>query len=159
MVATQLRAMDAEAPSAMRTLRAFVVEDSLVIRENLIATLEEMAPVHVVGMAADEAAAVQMLTDAAHPVDIAVIDMFLAQGSGMGVLAAIRDAGVTVECVVLTNYATDDMRRHCLALGAARVFDKSGDIDALVEHCRQKSSATGVAAVVADAAGVAGTPG
>jgi len=36
---------------------------------------------------------------------------------------------------VLTNYATDEIRRHALSLGASRVFDKSGEIDALVEHC------------------------
>jgi hypothetical protein len=29
------------------------------------------------------------------------------------------------------------MRRKCLALGADRVFDKSHDIDALVQYCHQ----------------------
>ncbi len=120
-------------------LRAFIVEDSPVIRENLIATLEELSPVQVVGTAEDEATAVQHLTDACQGVDLAIIDIFLARGSGMGVLKALRDAGAPVERVVLTNYATDDMRRHCLALGAAWVFDKSGDIDALVAHCQALS--------------------
>ena len=44
--------------------------------------------------------------------------------------------------MVLTNYATDEIRRHALALGASRVFDKSGEIDALVEHCIALADAT-----------------
>jgi DNA-binding NarL/FixJ family response regulator len=39
--------------------------------------------------------------------------------------------------VVLTNYATADMRRKCIELGAHRVFDKSNEIDALVLYCKQ----------------------
>jgi DNA-binding NarL/FixJ family response regulator len=127
----------------MNPLRAFIVEDSPVIRESLIAMLEEMTPMRVVGTAEDEATAVRSLTDSTKPVDIAIIDVFLRGGSGLGVLKALRDAGTDVERVVLTNYATAEMRRHCLALGAARVFDKSGDIDALVTHCIEKSSTTG----------------
>jgi hypothetical protein len=37
--------------------------------------------------------------------------------------------------VVLSNYATPDMRRKCLDLGASRVFDKSNEIDALILYC------------------------
>ena len=44
----------------MNQLKAFIVEDSPVIRENLVAALEELAPVQVVGTADDEASAVQL---------------------------------------------------------------------------------------------------
>ena len=36
---------------------------------------------------------------------------------------------------MLSNYATPDMRRKCLELGADRVFDKSNEIDALILYC------------------------
>jgi hypothetical protein len=36
---------------------------------------------------------------------------------------------------VLTNYATPGIRAECLALGASEVFDKSRDIEALVNYC------------------------
>jgi len=42
---------------------------------------------------------------------------------------------------VLTNFATDEIRRQCLALGASRVFDKSSEIDALVDYCLTLHSA------------------
>ena len=37
--------------------------------------------------------------------------------------------------VVLSNYATDEMRTRCVAAGADHVFDKSRDIDVLVAFC------------------------
>ena len=76
----------------MSNLLAFVVEDSPVIQENLIAALEEMAPVKVVGTAVDQAGALTWLTDATNRCDIAIIDIFLRQGSGMGVLRALHAA-------------------------------------------------------------------
>ena len=45
----------------MTSLTAFIVEDSPVIRENLVAALEEMAPIQVVGTAEDEASALRWL--------------------------------------------------------------------------------------------------
>ena len=125
----------------MSNLLAFVVEDSPVIQENLIAALEEMAPVKVVGTAVDQAGALHWLTDSGNRCDIAIIDIFLRRGSGMGVLRSLADAEASFERVVLTNYATADIRRQCLALGASRVFDKSGEIDALVEHCVARARA------------------
>jgi DNA-binding NarL/FixJ family response regulator len=37
--------------------------------------------------------------------------------------------------VVISNYATPDMRRKCIELGATQVFDKSTEIDALIAYC------------------------
>jgi hypothetical protein len=39
--------------------------------------------------------------------------------------------------LVLTNYATDAIRKKCLGLGADRVFDKSSEIDALIHYCKE----------------------
>ncbi len=50
----------------------------------------------------------------------------------------LRSAGLLSprrHVVVLSNYATPDMRRRCLELGADRVFDKSNEIDALIQYC------------------------
>ncbi|OYU92907.1 MAG: hypothetical protein CFE45_21705 [Burkholderiales bacterium PBB5] len=122
----------------MPALKTYLVEDSPVIRENLIATLEELGPVQVVGSADSEADALSWLLRADPPVDLVIIDLFLHGGSGLGVLRGLQPlAGRRPQLVVLSNYATPDMRRKCLALGADRVFDKSHDIDALVQYCHQ----------------------
>jgi len=129
----------------MTPLKAFIVEDSPVIRENLVAALEEMAPIEVVGTADDEASAVRWLGE--HECDLAVVDIFLKTGSGLGVLKAASGASRAMKLVVLSNYATPDMRRKCLELGADRVFDKSNEIDALILYCcRLADGSTGASA-------------
>jgi DNA-binding NarL/FixJ family response regulator len=120
-------------------LPTYIVEDSPVIRESLIATLEELAPVHVVGWAADEAGAVRWLTQPGNAAALLIVDIFLGGGSGLGVLRAVGRLTRRPRMVVLSNYASPDMRRTCLALGADQVFDKSTDIDALIDWCNQQA--------------------
>jgi DNA-binding NarL/FixJ family response regulator len=118
-----------------RSLDVYVVEDNVHVLENLIAALEELAPIHVVGTAADESVAVQWLAAGGDSCDLVIVDIFLRSGSGMGVIAAARRRRPDAALVVLSNYATDEMRARCLASGADRVFDKSRDIDQLVAYC------------------------
>jgi len=122
-------------------LKTYVVEDSPVIRENLIAALEELAPVDVVGTAEDEASAVQWLSGPGNEADLVIVDIFLKGGSGLGVLRAASALPQRRKLVVLSNYATPDMRAKCLELGADRTFDKSNDIDALILYCGRLAGA------------------
>jgi DNA-binding NarL/FixJ family response regulator len=121
----------------MQQLKTYIVEDNPVIRESLIATLEELAPVVVIGTAADELTAVQWLSQLDHQADLVIVDIFLKGGSGLGVLRASTSLAQRYKLVVLSNYATQDIRRKCLELGAHRVFDKSHEIDALLLYCSQ----------------------
>ncbi len=127
----------------MNTLKAFVVEDNAVIRESLVAALEELAPVEVVGTAEDERSAVRWLgaQGDAPACDLMIVDIFLKAGSGLGVLRAALAQHSPVTMVVLSNYATSDMQRRCLELGASRVFDKSGELEELIGYCEQLASA------------------
>ncbi|MGN6827930.1 response regulator [Paucibacter sp. M5-1] len=123
-------------PAVMSALRCFLVEDSPTIRAELIATLEEMLPLQVLGWADNEHDALEWLDQPEHQCDLILIDLFLKSGSGMGVLATAGKKGAAAKRVVLSNYATVDIRRRCLAMGADRVFDKSSEIDELVDYCR-----------------------
>ncbi len=116
-------------------LRAYIVEDSPTIRDNLIETLQELAEVQAVGLADTEREGRDWL--AAHPQewDIAVVDLFLRQGSGLRVVEAARGRHPRQKVIVLSNHATSDMRRRCAQLGADAVFDKSTEIDALLDYC------------------------
>mgnify|MGYP001600341775 CR=1 FL=1 len=127
------RASDGDAPA--RSLDVYVVEDNVIGLESLIAALEELAPVHVVGTAADEQVAVDWLRADGEHCDVVIIDIFLRSGSGLGVIEAARRRRPGAALVVLSNYATDEMHARCLASGADRVFDKSRDIDQLVAYC------------------------
>ena len=121
-------------------LRTYIVEDNATIRENLIATLEELASVEAVGVAETEDEGKQWLAQNPELWDLAIVDLFLRQGSGLGVLAACRNRRPGQKMVVLSNYATPDVRMRCAELGVDAVFDKSNEIDALVDYCMQSSA-------------------
>lgn len=125
----------------MSPLRTFIVEDNKVIYENLVSTLEELANVEVVGHARDETTAVRWLQGGG-TCDLMIIDIFLTSGSGLGVLKAAQDVERPAHRVVLTNYATADIRQRCIALGADRVFDKSSELEDLITYCTRISDGT-----------------
>ena len=124
-------------------LKTYIVEDNPTIRENLIGTLEELARIDAVGTAETENEGKAWLAENSEDWDLAIVDLFLKQGSGLGVLAACRDRPSRQKVVVLSNYATADIRQRCTQLGVDAVFDKSNEIDALVDYCIQQSAATG----------------
>ena len=121
-------------------LKTYLVEDNPTIRDNLIATLEELACVDAIGCSDNEDEGKEWLLDNPGQWDLAILDLFLKQGSGLGVLAACKDRKANQKIVVLSNYATSDIRHRCLQLGVDAVFDKSNEIDALVEYCRNLSA-------------------
>ncbi len=116
-------------------LRTYIVEDNATIRENLIGTLEELADVQAIGTADSEDDGKAWLMSNPADWDLAIIDLFLRQGSGLGVLEACRGRKRAQKMVVLSNYATPDVRMRCAQLGVDAVFDKSNEIDALVDYC------------------------
>ena len=116
-------------------LNTYIVEDNPTIRENLIATLEELASVTTVGTSDNEYDGKSWLIDHPKAWDLAIVDLFLKKGSGLGVLAACRGRQPNQKMVVLSNYATADIRQRCAQLGVDAVFDKSNEIDALVDFC------------------------
>ncbi len=116
-------------------LNTYVVEDNPTICENLIATLEELAGVNTVGTSDNENDGKSWLIENPQAWDLAIVDLFLKQGSGLGVLSACRNRRPTQKMVVLSNYATADIRQRCAQLGVDAVFDKSNEIDALVDYC------------------------
>ena len=116
-------------------LRAYIVEDSPTIRENLIETLHELAEVDAVGLADTEREGKAWLAQHSDDWDIAVVDLFLREGSVLGVVESCRGRRRGQKVIVLSNHATSDIRRRCAQLGADAVFDKSTEIDALLDYC------------------------
>lgn len=117
-------------------LNTYIVEDNPTIRENLIATLEELADVATAGISDNENDAKAWLISHPEAWNLAIVDLFLKQGSGLGVLAACKNRKPSQKVVVLSNYATADIRQRCAHLGVDIVFDKSNEIDALVDYCK-----------------------
>ena len=116
-------------------LITYLAEDNATISQNLIETLEEIAAVKVAGSGATEAEAKAWLTQSGGRWRLAILDLFLREGTGLGVLASCRSRASNQKVVVLTNYATAEVRRRSMALGANAVFDKSSELDDLLAYC------------------------
>ena len=104
------------------------------MRQRLIAALEEVPGASVVGWAegADEATA----TITRLKPRLVVMDLKLAQGSGLFVLEAIKRLDPPPVVVVLTNYPHEQYRTRCTQLGAEHFFDKAAGLDDLMDVCR-----------------------
>jgi two-component system, OmpR family, response regulator len=117
------------------TFRAYIVDDSSTVRDNLIDTLRELAAIEPVGHSDNEHDARRWLLE--NDWDVAIIDLFLRVGSGMNVLQAVRRKRPGQRVVVLSNHSSRDVRWRCRQLGADAVFDKSTELEALVDYCRK----------------------
>lgn len=122
------------------SLRIYLVEDNAIIRDNLAAALAELANTTLCGTADGEKAATAWLRTHPDDWDLAIVDIFLKDGNGIGVVAAGKARLSDQKLVVLTNYASTGVRDQCLKLGADAVFDKSHDIDNLVDFCLKQSA-------------------
>lgn len=114
----------------------FLVEDKPEIRDTVVEAMEEVAPLKFVGHAASETAARQWLRTFHDDWQLAIVDLFLAEGSGFGVLRDCQSRKPNQKVVVLTSYCHQNITERCLQLGADRVFDKSADIEELVAFCK-----------------------
>ncbi len=124
-----------------RLLSAFLVEDKVELRASLVETMEEIAPLKFVGLADSEDSAKQWLQTHDGEWDLAIVDLYLAQGTGFGVLKKCQSRRPRQKVVVLTGYCQSNLRKRCRELGADEVFDKSQDVEKLVDFCRNHARA------------------
>jgi DNA-binding NarL/FixJ family response regulator len=117
------------------SLITYLVEDNDTILANLIETLREITEVRVMGSGATQAEADRWLMLNDGHWHLAIVDLFLKEGSGLAVLNNCRNREPYQKVVLLTNYATPEIRKRALLLGADAVFDKSNELDELLAYC------------------------
>ena len=119
------------------TVRVFLVEDMKHVQdivEELLASLGDFRLVRAIG---NEAEARLWLMEHPGAWDLAVIDLVLDQGSGMGVVSRAREAaGRDGRVIVFSDYASEGIRKHCLRLGADAVFLKS-QTQEFMDYCSE----------------------
>ena len=121
-------------------LITYLAEDNPTILTNLTETLQEIAAVKVTGSGGTEAEATCWLAQHNGEWHLAILDLFLREGSGLGVLAGCRKRENYQKVVVLTNYATPEIRKRSAELGADAVFDKSSELDGLFAFCIEQNA-------------------
>jgi DNA-binding NarL/FixJ family response regulator len=118
-------------------LRVFLVEDLAGTRGLIQDMLTVIGGTRVVGTAATEAEANLWLTDNPQAWDLAIVDLVLGQGSGMGVIRCCNAVSTAGRVVVFSSYVTPGIRAHCLHIGAHAVFEKS-ESAAFIEWIRNE---------------------
>jgi two-component system, OmpR family, response regulator len=132
-------------------LAVFVVEDNADILENLVGALEELTCVKVLGGTPTEEGALAWVADHSEDWDMLIIDLFLKGGSGMRLVQRVQRSRPEQKIIVFSNYVNASVRKRCAQLGVDAVFDKSTEIDALVDYCSHQGSLMGAQAAPAPA--------
>jgi DNA-binding NarL/FixJ family response regulator len=111
------------------TVKVFLVEDSPLVRDRLLEDLATSEKIEVVGYADTEASALSSLHEL--ECDAIVLDLQLKEGSGLGVLQALRSKNAKPRLLIIafSNYASAFFRKQAIQLGADFFFDKSRDYE------------------------------
>ncbi len=119
------------------TLRVFIVDDSAELLQAVCETLSDLGLARCVGSALTERDAAAWLDAPTEPWDVLVIEPRLAQGNGLALLARCRQRAPHQKVLILTHYATDQMRQYCMSQGADGVFDKGVQLVAFMGQLKQ----------------------
>ena len=121
-------------------MNVFVVEDAPEIRKRLIAILRTVDGVDVVGETGSVRGAVDGVLATA--VDVMLLDLQLADGSGLDVLTAVKPQRPQLYVIVLSNFAgAQQYRDASLAAGADVVLDKTKEFGRVREILRGRLDA------------------
>lgn len=117
--------------TATDTVKIFLVEDSVAVRERLIEMLGELGDVAVVGEAETQDDAVSGIMQT-RP-DVAIFDIKLAQGNGIDAMIEVKRHLPRLRGIVMSNYATPQHIKASADAGADYFLDKSADFEKIVE--------------------------
>jgi DNA-binding NarL/FixJ family response regulator len=113
------------------SLRVAIVDDSVMIRQQLVGLLEEVGGIQVVGVATDGHEGLDAILTLSP--DVVILDTRMQGMSGINVMEALRHREVSPTIVALTNLPDPAYRQRCEELGARYFFEKSTEFQAAVE--------------------------
>ncbi|WP_275271605.1 response regulator [Limnobacter sp. P1] len=123
-------------------LKVLVVEDSIDLQLLLRAMLSEISGVEVIASVESEEEALEAIRSSC--TDLAIVDLELDSGTGLGVLKNLFESPELnkhpVSVVVFSNYSNLVIRHRCLSLGAKAFFDKSFQVEELLEFVQVQAS-------------------
>ena len=120
---------------AQRPIRVLLVEDSVVLAERLRELLMQIPDVELVGSADNERNAIALARTSSP--DAIILDLHLKQGTGFGVIRALRVVRHAPQIIVLTNYALPQYKREAESLGVQFFLDKARDFHRIPDILRE----------------------
>lgn len=118
----------------MKSIRVLIVEDHNVVRQGLVALLNVVEGIEVVGEAADGQEAIAQIRR--HKPDVTLIDLRLPRLSGVDVIERIRMESPQARFVVLTTYDGDEDIYRALKAGARAYLLKGMTSEVLIATIR-----------------------
>ena len=107
------------------TIRVFLVEDLPAMRSLLIDLFTSIGNFQVVGTASTEAEANLWFSEFPGMWDLAIVDLILAEGSGLGVVPRAKATRPDADVIVLSAFASPGIEKHLAKHGVEKVFDKA----------------------------------
>jgi DNA-binding NarL/FixJ family response regulator len=105
------------APSAVTTIRVFLLDDHEVVRRGVRELLDAEPDITVVGEAGTAAEALARVP-ASRP-DVAILDMRLPDGDGISVCRDLRSEYPELACLILTSFGDDEALLAAIMAGAS----------------------------------------
>ncbi len=121
-----------------RTIRVVVADDHPIVRQGVVALLEDESDIEVVAEAADGRAAVSAaLTE---DPDIVLMDLRMPEMDGVEATRAVRKRRPEIAVLVLTTYDTDEAIVRAVEAGAAGYMLKDSPTEDLVDAVRRAAA-------------------
>ena len=117
------------------SLKVFIAEDSPSILKALKTLIQPVSHVQIVGNAERASQAIELIETL--EADVAVLDISLAEGTGLDVLKRIKRTLPGVIAIILTSYEGRWIRAKCLGAGADHFLNKCSDFDKIPTLLRQ----------------------
>jgi len=115
-------------------MKIVLVEDSVIVRARLTLQLARIQGVQVVGHAASEDEAVEVV-NRKRP-DLVLMDIGLESGNGIEALRRIRQSGNRTRIWILSNCSAPDYRELVRDHGVEHFFAKNSEIEQLMARVR-----------------------
>jgi DNA-binding NtrC family response regulator len=110
-------------------LRILVVDDDALIRWSLVEMLSDSG--YEVIAVTDAEHAIQIVTDAAVPFDVALLDFRLPDSNDLSLLSRLRRLAPATRMILMTAFGTPEISQSALDLGAYCVLNKPFEMNAL----------------------------
>ena len=121
------------APHSRVTLRLVIADDNASVREGLREVISGEEDLALVGVAADGAEALRLITE--HRPDLVILDNEMPRRTGLEVLRAVHETMPEIAIVMFT--LDDSIREAALGAGAAAILPKDTPIETLLAEVRR----------------------
>jgi len=112
-------------------MKVFIVDDSALVRERIIAMISEHPGIEITGQAKNAQEGINSIIKLKP--DVVILDIRMPGGNGIEVIKNIRKNSSSPTIIILTNYPYPQYRKKCIEAGADYFFDKSTEFNKIIE--------------------------